>query len=229
MKITLLKTSLLTIVGIAACLPSLSANNLLPGQTVSPDVFTTAANSAGYTFVASTGLQNVNPLPGTSFNASYTEYVYRDANNVFCNTCLDFLISLSNAGPGIIERISTADFGAFLTDVGYNTSGITGGPAAIPAGIIPFDVTRSVAGDIIGFDFVPLGTAISSGQSAVLLEIQTNATNYRTGTVSVQDGTAGFAAGLVPSSAAPEPVSLALFGSGLLGLGLLRKRFGAKA
>jgi hypothetical protein len=228
MKLTQLRTSFLTVAGIAACLPALSALTIGPGQSAGPDVFTTAANSAGYTLLDSTGIQNVTPFAGRSFDATYDEFVYRDTNNIFCSTCLDFLLVVSNAGPGVIDRIATGDFGSFyLTDAGYNTMGITGGPSAVGGGIIPATADRSASGDVVGFNFN--STGVITGQSTVLLEIETNATSYTAGTVSIIDSFAGFGPGFVPASAAPEPVSLSLLGAGLLAIGFLRKRSGSKS
>jgi hypothetical protein len=223
MKVKYLLTALSAFIIISTGLPSLSASIIAPGQSAAPDLFTTPASSSGYTLLASTGLQNVDPVAGSSFDASYTEYVYMDANNLSCPTCLDFLFSVSNAGPGIIERLSTANFDSFITDVGYNTSGITGGPSAVPAGLIPLTVDRSSSGGVIGFNFDAPSSPIVSGESSVLLEIQTNATNYMAGTISVQDGVAGFAAGFAPTTT-PEPMSMVLIGSGLVAVGLLKRR-----
>jgi hypothetical protein len=217
LKLNLLKTSIFAILGTAATLPSLCGNTLTPGNTVSPDVFT---SNAGFTVVAFTGLININPVPGTSFNATYAEFVVQDPNNVFCPNCLDFLIQASNAGPGIFERISTSAFGSFLTDVGYNTSGTSG--------ITPFSIDRSANGNVIGFNFIPPGVDVGAEQNTILLEIQTNATSFEPGFVSIQDGTSGFGAGFQPTTAAPEPASLALFGAGLLAIGFSKKLFGRR-
>jgi hypothetical protein len=228
MRTTRLQSSLLAIVGVAACLPSLSATNLTPGQSGAPDIFSTAPTAGEYTLLGTTGMQNVNPLPGTSFNASYTEWVYADTKNVFCAGCLDFFINLSNAGPGILERISSGVFGSFSTDVGISTVTIAaGGPQAVGTGIMPFNVDRSGNGNVIGFNYIPTGLPVGTSESTVLLEIQTNATGIVPGTVSVQDGTAGFNAGFQPTSVPePVPMAMALLGSGLIGLGLIRRRLG---
>jgi hypothetical protein len=217
---------LLTFVGMAASLPSLSATTLVAGQTASPDVFTAAPLAGEYTLQGTTGTQNVDPIPGTSFNATYTEWVYADTLNVFCAGCLDFFIDLSNAGPGILERISTGGFVGFSTDVGYSTVTIAaGGPTAVAGGVAPFNVDRSGNGNVIGFNYIPTGQPVNGGQSTVLLEIQVNTMSFTSGNVSVQDGSAGFANGFSPTTI-PEPVSMALLGSGLIALGLMRKRFG---
>lgn len=204
-----LKTCSLAVLGIAAALPSLFANVLTPGNTVSPDVFTA---TSGFTLLASTS-SNINPIPGSSFNATYQESVVRDVNNIYCSTCLDFLIFASNAGPGIFERLSTSAFAGFLTDVGYT---------ATPSGVTPVSVDRSGNGNVIGFNFIPPGSSVDSAQSTAILEIQTNATNYTAGLVSIQDGSSGFGAGFAPTST-PEPVSMTLFGTGLLAIGTSKK------
>jgi hypothetical protein len=215
MKLTRFKPCILAILGTAATLSSMSGNVISPGITASPDSFNSIA---GMTLLASTGPINIYPVPGTSFNATYTEYVTRDTNNVFCADCLDFiLIMVNNAGPGIFERVSTSSFGSFLTDVGYNTAG--------PLGILPSSVDRSANGNVVGFNFIPPGSAVVAGQNSATLEIQTNATNFAPGFVSIQDGTSGFGAGFQPSAAAPEPASMVLFGSALLAVGFSKKIF----
>ncbi len=190
-----------------------SATMIAPGATALPDAFTTVSSTL--TQLAATGTININPIPGTSFSANYTETVYRDTANVYCSTCLDFIITVSNAGPGVFERVSTSLFGTFLTDVGINTAG--------PTGVIPSSVSRSATGDVIGFNFIPPGTAVSAGQQTAVLEIQTNATSFTTGTVSVQDGSSGFGTGFVPT-ATPEPAYMGLIGLTMLGIGLIRRR-----
>jgi len=199
---------------------ALLASTISPGVTASPDVFTT---STGYTLLAQTS-GNINPVPGTSFNANYTEWVFRDANNVFCSTCLDFIIQYANAGPGTSERVTTQGFDSFLTDVGYNTAGISGGPVATPMGVAPSTVDRSANGNVIGFNFIPPGSAVNGGQASVLLQIQTNATAFTSGFVSIQDGVAGFGNGFQPASTVPEPKSTAFLIGACLLFGLMRWR-----
>ena len=217
MKVSSLRACMLTVLGLAATLPSLSASIIGPGAIASPDVFTTT--DANFVTLAGTGNVNVNPAPGTSFNATYQEYVVRDSSNTLCGVpgqCLSFIIYVSNAGPGVVERVSTSNFGSFITDVGYNTAN------AYP-GIAPATVDRSATGGVIGFNFNTGASNINAGQNSARLEIQTNATAYTAGTVSIQDGFAGFGAGFAPTAATPEPASMLLFGSGLIGIGISKK------
>ena len=129
----------------------------------------------GLTLLASTPVQTVNPVPGASFDANYTEYVYRDTGGVagagLCTGCLDFFIVVTNAGPGIIEHVTTSlspGFAAFTTDVGVNSSSIAaGGPVA--GGIDPLDVDRSSDGAVVDFNYG--SNNLLSGQTTASLEI----------------------------------------------------------
>ena len=229
------KTLLISLLGAITSLtvPTLSASIITAGGSGSADVFG-AGTGAGLTLLAST-TQTIQPIAGTSFDATYTEWVYSDTSGTvsasggsagLCQNCLDFFIEVSNSGPGVEERISTQSFAGFTTDVGYNTVGVAGGPAAQPAGIVPNTVDRSGDGSVIGFNYTT--SNITTGQNSVLLEIQTNATSYIPGYVSVQDGVSGFNAGFAPTSA-PEPGTMALFGLGFVGLGIARLRGGRKS
>ncbi len=211
MKQKLIKLSFF---GLALTVSSAFATTLNPGQTLTPpDVFTT---TTGYTTLATVS-GNINPLPGTSFNATYTETAVRDANNVYGAGDITFLISFTNAGPGIVERLSTSTFDSFLTDAGYNSGMSTAGAIA------PTSVDRSANGGVVGFNFIPPGSNVSTGQGSVMLEIMTNAPNFTAGFVSIQDGQSGFNNGFQPAGT-PEPVSMSLIGGGLALLGLARWR-----
>jgi hypothetical protein len=142
-------------------------------------------------------------------------------NNIYCSACLDFLITVHNSGPGIIERVSTSAFDSFLVDVGYNSTLSGTGPIA------PTTVDRSTDGSVIGFNFIPPGSNIGTNGNSMELEIMTNATTYVPGFVSIQDGQAGTSAGYQPSGT-PEPVSMSLIGGGLALLGLARWRRSSK-
>ncbi len=66
-------------------------------------------------------------------------------------------------------------------------------------------------------------SGVVAGQTTDTLEIQTNAVNFMSGTVSVQDGSSGFNTGFAPT-AVPEPAYMGLVGAGLLVIG----SFGSK-
>jgi len=197
-------------------MPCVLANTIAPGTLVSPDIFT---NSSGYTLLGSLS-GNINPSPGSGFDANYTEWVYKDVNNVFCKNCLDFFVQFKDLNSSIVERLDTAFYGGFSVDVGYNSAGITGGPSAPTGGLVPSIISRSADGNQLGFFFFP--QAVSNDSSA-LLEIQTNAQAFGTGLLSMQDGVAGFGSAFEPT-VVPEPRIITLLVGACLLLGMFRRR-----
>ena len=89
--------------------------------------------------------------------------------------------------------------------------------------VAPFAENRLTTGDRVGFSFqnLQLQDSLKPGMTTYWLEIDTNATQYTFGSTNIIDRCN---ASVLTFAPAPEPISMALFGMGFPGLGLLRFR-----
>jgi len=121
------------------------------------------------------------------------------------------------------------------TDINFNNGGAwttwvaTRGDAVGPfaAGtVFPVTADRSPLGDVMGFSFNPPDTfKLMPGQTSAILIVSTNAMNFTLGNSSVVDGGVTTVASFEPDAgpSIPEPASLCLVGSGLIGIRLVRR------
>jgi len=202
----------------------LRANVILPGGSVSPDVFSNPGSTP--TLLGDiTGTFSFGSGPGL-LTGSWEEVVLVDPFGVTCAGCLDFAFQLTEdplLSSGIFATGLSAYFG-YTTDVGY----VDG------TGITPISITRGPFGGGVNFNFAtpsdPISNVIGPGGNSAILLIATNATTYDgNGMLSINGGRQGSPAngqitGVFEPTFVPEPGTGLLLGLGMAGIAAFRKR-----
>jgi hypothetical protein len=209
-----------TLIVLAVAAP-VSAIPLAPGASAPPTLF---SDDPGTLLAAAAA--PVAPISG-AFTGTLISAVYRDASGR-----LEFDYQFANVGPDDVHRITAFNFTGFTTDVGFRTS-IPVSPFA-PGTQAPLFADRDADGSTVGFDFTapgaPASFAINAGETSLILAIKTDAGQFIPGFASVIDGGAQTVGAFqptgqpVPPADVPEPATLLLVGSAVIGMGVTVRR-----
>ena len=201
------KFALLAIAALAALfVTTAKADTLLPGGTiVSPSSIESFITGP---LLADTGPQAFSFVGDTG---TVSEIVFQDAHT----GGLDFIYQVTVA-TGVIGALTGFNFAGFTTNVGFGLPGQNqcGFSISCSGTVAPSSISSSADGSVITFNFNPN----VSGATTYALEIQTNASNFTSGSIGLIDGGGQTLNGLAPSGTVPEPATNSMLGAGLLSL-----------
>jgi hypothetical protein len=136
---------------------------------------------------------------------------------------LDFYYQFTHTSGSPINAMSAFNFGGFSTDVYNIANGSAIGGTWTDGTIASIMANRSGNGESVGWDYAPQ-THIPSTTSLAFV-IRTNAVNYTVGNYGLIDGVTQNVAAFAPADTViPEPATVVLLASGILGLAAARRR-----
>jgi hypothetical protein len=164
--------------------------------------------------------------------SAQTVLFQRDVDWDVYPTEFDEVTTIPGSPPAPVSNDSYYGFENPDPLVGYSDSGYPGGGTQGPedlGGGIAIDLGTLAAGGTDTFDYYYGISNTDQSESGLVSEIQGLGANFVVATDSSDGscptcGTNSAAIAFGPSTAVPEPITLVLFGSGLLGMGYVRRR-----
>jgi hypothetical protein len=187
-----------------------------------PSVNVSVTNLAEYT---GTVVQDTGPIIysfGTNVGV-LREWVVSNGTGALCPTCLAFVYQF-HVTTGDVGRISASSYDGFTVDVSQVAASVSL-PGSLPGIFGASNADRDASGSTIDFDFT---SPVTAGFNSFVLIANTNSSASQAGIMFLTSSTGADSAnvaGFVPGQATvPEPATVLLVGSGVLALGVWRRR-----
>jgi len=209
-------TAMMFLLVLAALLavPAARANTMPGGSgspdTLSPDISTPVSALLSGSFTSNLG----------DFSGTYQTQVFSDSNNVFGSGDLTFLYGIFNSGSSSADlaTFSMSFFNGFQTDVGIDSSLYPTTACGSSAVVAPNQVSRtSGIGAAVNFTYSG-SPGLPAGDCSGVLVVETNATSFKAGNLSVQNAGVATVAAYEPTAAEPASAALLLMVLGAAGL-----------
>ena len=135
---------------------------------------------------------------------------------------LDFYYQVFNSSTSAtaLARETNVNFGPTTVYVAYSIDSSNLDGVFADGTVPPITADLNATGTVVGFNFnPPISDEIGPGETSNVLVVSTTATTYSNGNANISDGGVATVAAYQPGSPVPEPMSMLLFGGGLLALG----------